>query len=50
MREVPLYAGTCAGVGWKRSAAPITFFFFFFTLVTGPTRPLSLKLSDTRVF
>jgi len=26
------------------------FFFFFFTLVTGPRRSLSLKLSDTRVF
>jgi len=25
------------------------FFFFFFTLVTGPSRSLSLKLSDTRV-
>ena len=24
--------------------------FFFFTLVTGPTRSLSLKLSDTRVY
>ena len=26
------------------------FFFFFFTLVTGPSRSLSLKLSDTRVY
>ena len=26
------------------------FFFFFFTLVTGPRRSLSLKLSDTRVY
>ena len=25
-------------------------FFFFFTLVTGPIRSLSLKLSDTRVY
>ena len=25
-------------------------FFFFFTLVTGPRRPLSLKLSDTKVY
>ena len=25
-------------------------FFFFFTLVTGPTRSFSLKLSDTRVY
>ena len=24
-------------------------FFFFFTLVTGPSRSLNLKLSDTRV-
>ena len=27
-----------------------TFFFFFFPLVTGPRRSLSLKLSDTRVY
>jgi len=26
------------------------FFFFSFTLVTGPTRSLSIKLSDTRVY
>ena len=26
------------------------YFFFFFTLVTGPSRSLSLKLSDTRVY
>ena len=26
------------------------FFFFFFTLVTGPRRSLSLKLSETRVY
>ena len=25
-------------------------FFFFFTLVTGPRRSLSLKLSDTRIY
>jgi hypothetical protein len=25
-------------------------FFFFFSLVTGPNRSLSLKLSDTRVY
>jgi len=28
----------------------ILFFFFFFTLVTGPRRSLSLRLSDTRVY
>jgi len=27
-----------------------SFFFFFFTLVTGPRRSLRLKLSDTRVY
>jgi len=27
-----------------------SFFFFFFTLVTGPRRSLSLKLSDTKVY
>jgi len=32
--------GTVAGRRW----------FFFFTLVTGPRRSLSLKLSDTRVY
>ena len=26
------------------------FFFFFFTLLTGPRRALSLELSDTRVY
>ena len=26
------------------------FFFFFFTLVTGPRRSVSLKLSNTRVY
>ena len=29
---------------------PYFFFFFFVTLVTGPRRFLSLKLSDTRVY
>jgi len=29
---------------------PILLFFFFFTLVTGPRRSLSLRLSDTRVY
>ena len=29
---------------------PFFFFFFFLTLVTGPRRSLSLKLSDTRVY
>ena len=31
-------------------ALPSRFCFFFFTLVTGPRRSLSLKLSDTRVY
>jgi len=32
--------------------SPLSFcgFFFFFALVTGPRRSLSLKLSDTRVY
>ena len=37
---------------WSRKDATSSarcFFFFFFTLVTGPRRSLSLKLSDTRV-
>jgi len=29
---------------------PTCLFFFFCTLVTGPRRSLSLKLSDTRVY
>jgi len=33
---------------WTLSRSPT--FFFFFTLVTGPRRSLSLKLSDTRVY
>jgi hypothetical protein len=32
-----------------RSTSPSLLPFFFFTLVTGPRRSLSLKLSDTRV-
>ena len=32
------------------AAADKLLFFFFFTLVTGPRRSLSLKLSDTRVY
>ena len=39
---------------WKLRArnAPrvVPCFFFFFTLVTGPRRSLSIKLSDTRVY
>ena len=39
---------------WGRPNSPVDrrgdFFFFFFTLVTGPRRSLSLKLSDTRVY
>jgi len=33
----------------KSKQTPATFFFFFFTLVTGPRRSMSLKMSDTRV-
>ena len=46
--------------GWKLSAecclrhGPVPLhtilFFFFFTLVTGPTRPWSLELSDTSIY
>jgi len=32
-----------------RNPCTCNFFFFFFTLVTGPRRSLSLKLSDARV-
>jgi len=32
------------------SAGPSLHFFFFFTVVAGPRRSLSLKLSDTRVY
>jgi len=34
---------------FKRRGHWVFFFVFFFTLVTGPRRFLSLKLSDTRV-
>jgi len=34
----------------QESELLVSFFFFFFTLVTGPRRSLSLKLSDTRVY
>ena len=33
-----------------RHEPSLTLFLFFFTLVTGPRRSLSLKLSDTRVY
>jgi len=33
-----------------RQCGRATIFFFFFTLVTGPRRSLSLTLSDTRVY
>jgi len=36
-------------LSWCRPQA-CSFFFFFFTLVTGPRRFLRLKLSDTRVY
>ena len=35
---------------YAKSVAFWDFFFFFFTLVTGPRRSLSLKLSDTKVY
>ena len=44
--------GTWLGLcfGWQKVMGGTSgvFFFFFFTLVTGPRRSLSLKLSDTR--
>jgi len=43
-RASPLARARCV---WNRLWG---FFFFFFTLVTGPSRSLSLKLSDTRVY
>ena len=42
--------------GWPVALDPLggrkggPYFFFFFTLVTGPRRSLSLKLSDTGVY
>jgi len=35
---------------WYQRLIFLLFFFFFFTLVTGPSRSLSLKMSDTRVY
>ena len=38
-----------AGNLWTLNTKVEPFFFFIFTLVTGPRRSLSLELSDTRV-
>ena len=39
------------GMPWQSDDAPSRdLLLFFFTLVTGPRRSLSLKLSDTRVY
>jgi len=43
--------GEVPGVPVPREGRPaLQVFFFFITLVTGPRRSLSLKLSDTRVY
>ena len=39
-----------ASLGGHRWHLLASFFFFFFTRVTGPRRSLSLKMSDTRVY
>jgi len=39
-----------AGNLWTLNTKVEPFFFFIFTLVTGPRRSLSLELSDTRVY
>ena len=36
--------------GYRMGEVPLSVFFFFFTLVTGPRRSLSLNLSDARVY
>ena len=49
--SAPPPAVPCAD--FRAAALPMSgqrLFFFFFTLVTGPRRSLSLKLSDTRVY
>ena len=47
----PLVAQTRdVGKGHAVADADPPYFFFFFTLVTGPSRSLSLKLSGTRVY
>jgi hypothetical protein len=43
-------SGRGAGLGNENTAHNKKILFFFFTLVTGPRRSLSLKLSDTRVY
>jgi len=48
--EVRLRAHVAARSTTVRQLATYCHFFFFFTLVTGTTRSLSLKLSDTRVY
>ena len=49
VRVMALLAGARAQ-GRHQSYDLWVFFFFFFTLVTGPRRSLRLKLSDTRVY
>ena len=56
----PVFESPSEGVGcfdphdhaptWTRKHVGECVFFFFFTLVTGPSRSLSLKLGDTRVY
>jgi len=51
MGEVPLYSVEAKCGAQTEFTHSLSFvFFFFFTLVTGPSRSLSLKLSDTRVY
>ena len=48
-REIVRRPGQSAPVGGS-SGDQVSVFFFFFTLVTGPTRSLNLNPSDTRVY
>ena len=47
--DIPSFIDKVSYIGPSTNAG-MQVFFFFFTLVTGPRRSLSLKLSDTQVY
>ena len=56
VKNLNVHNGKFSLAEWYRNGGALdsskdsTQVFFFFTLVTGPRRSLSLKLSDTRVY
>ena len=49
LESIGMYKIRSRAVSAKAPVAALLYFFFF-TLVTGPRRPLSLELSNTRVY